>query len=169
MRHLISCFYRVSCMILLMITLTGCGFHLRGMIEAPTWLNNVSIVSQQAHHGLESMLRMQLEANHIQLNPISTKAAYVLIIEKDDTQRNITSVSSSTTPRQYQLIYTVLFKLQNRQSIDIIPTTKIVVLRQVTINNDRILGSMDEQALTEREMRQDAVVQILNFINRHNQ
>ncbi|MDF1928913.1 hypothetical protein PGH45_00900 [Legionella pneumophila] len=38
--------------------------------------------------------------------------------------------------------------------------------RQLTVNNDRILGSNEEQALLVSEMRRDAAIQIINRLNR---
>ena len=81
-------------------------------------------------------------------------------------QQTISSVSSSTTPRQYQLIYTVHFKLQQANGEEVIPTAYIVVTRQITINSNRILGSNDEEEHSKSEMRQDAVIQIINRLSR---
>ena len=154
--------------LLLLITLltTGCGFHLRGMIDVPQWLNNVSIVIEQAHHDLGPLLQDQLEAYKIIVNPDPSRASYLLIIESDSMQQTISSVSSSTTPRQYQLIYTVHFKLQQANGEEVIPTAYIVVTRQITINSNRILGSNDEEEQSKSEMRQDAVIQIINRLSR---
>ena len=68
--------------LLISIGLSGCGFHLRGLVNAvPTWLSNVAIVSQQPHQSLALLLKDQLEANHIRVNPDPSQANYLLIIE----------------------------------------------------------------------------------------
>ncbi len=147
--------------------LVSCGFHLRGMIDVPSWLNNVYIVVQQAHRDLGPLLKDQLQAYKVQVNSDPASAAYWLIVESDAIQRNISSVSSSTTPRQYQLIYTVNFKFQKAKGPELIPTSQIIITRQITINGNRILGSNDEEAQLISEMRQDAAIQIINRISRH--
>ncbi len=151
---------------LFLCLLSGCGFHLRGQMDLPPWLNHVAIILQQGHRDLTPLLKNQLEAYHLSVTDSPLQATYWLVIEHDAISQNITSISSSTTPRQYQLLYTVTFKLQRANKEDILPSSRIEVTRQVTINSDRILGSNQEEALLEAEMRQDAVLQIMNRISR---
>jgi len=152
--------------LLLALTTAGCGFHLRGMVDMPKWLDNIAIIVQQGHRYLEPLLKDELQTYTLHVNPNAESASYWLIIEHDEFQHQITSVSSSTTPRQYLLTYIVTFKLQRRSGKDIIPPTRVVVTRQVTINGNRILGSNDEEDLLKGEMRRDAVIQILNRLSR---
>lgn len=155
-------------LILTTFALAGCGFHLRGMVDADSirWLNSVAIVIQQAHRDLEPLLRNQLKAYEIKVTSDPALAQYWLIIEQEDMQQNISSISSSTTPRQYELTYTLVFKLQRAKGAEIIPSNPVVITRQITLNSDRILGSKDEAELQKTEMRRDAVIQILNRLSR---
>lgn len=156
---------RVHGLVFALLFLTGCGFHLRGMTDIPEWLTNVAIIVQQGHADLATLLKERLKAYHIAICDEPNRATYWLIILHDNFAEHIMSVSSSTTPRQYQLVYTVQFKLQSRQSGEIIPTTQIAVTRQLTINSDRILGSNDEEERFKNEMRREAIVQILDRIS----
>lgn len=154
--------------LLMILALTGCGFHLRGMVDADSirWLNSVCIVIQQAHRDLEPLLKTQLKAYDIQVTSDPSLAKYWLIIEREDLQQTISSISSSTTPRQYEITYLLDFKLQRAKGAEVIPLNRIIVTRQVTLNSDRILGSKDEAELQKTEMRRDAVIQILNRLSR---
>src|ERR1700744_3203992 len=102
---------RRSLIIALTILLVGCGFHLRGFNVMPRWLSNVSITVQDAHRDLGPILKGQLEAYKILVNPDPSKADYLLIVESDAIQQQMTNVGASTTPRQYLLIYVAKFKL----------------------------------------------------------
>lgn len=146
--------------------LAACGFHLRGMVDMPSWLNNVAIVIQNASRDLAPVLKDQLQAYNIHIASSPTKAEYLLIIEQDNYQQQITNVGASTAPRQYILIYEVLFKLISKPGQVIIPSSHITVTRQLTVNNDRILGSDAEELLLYNEMRRDAAMQIINRISR---
>ena len=148
------------------LLVTGCGFHLRGMNDIPKWLNHVALVIQDASRDLEPLLTEQLQAYHINVSSDPALAQYWLVIEHDETRQEIVSISSTTTPRQYQLIYTVRFKFQRTKGPEIIPSSAIVVTRQVTINSDRMLGSTSEEELLKREMRRDAVIQIIGRLSR---
>lgn len=144
-----------------LILLSGCGFHLRGIQQMPTWLKEVTVVVKQADTAWESLLYDQLHSSHVSIASDPTHAHYWLIIEKEFQQENIVSISSGSSPRQYQLIYTVQFSLQRAKGDEVIPLTSVIVRRALTINNDRILGSNDEAEKLKQEMRKDAAIQIL--------
>ena len=151
---------------LLIILLTGCGFHLRGTGQGPTWLSQVGIVLQKGHRDLVPFLKDQLQGFNISVAPSPGQALYLLIIENDSIQRQITSVSASTTPRQYELLYAVTFTLISTKGNILVPSTTVSVNRQLTVNNDRILGSTYEESTLLREMQRDAVMQIINRLSR---
>lgn len=145
--------------------LSGCGFHLRGLQEVPKWLSTVSISVPQGHHDLYQRLSEQIKRqdNAVYSNPAHAK--YWLIIEQDEFQQAISSISSSTTPRQYQLIYRVTFKLQRANAEEIIPSSLIEISRQLTLNSDRLLGSNHEEDQIRHDMRQEAALRIINRLS----
>lgn len=148
------------------IQVTGCGFHLRGMINLPQWLDSVYIESPVQHSALKNRLINQLEDYNVQVSHTPAYANYWLTIESEQFQQQIASISSSTTPRQYQLIYNVSFKLIDAKGKELIASRQIVVSRQITINNDRILGSDYEESITKNEMRREAASLILSRISK---
>jgi LPS-assembly lipoprotein len=148
--------------LILALCLSACGFHLRGFIEVPTWLNNVSIISKDGNKELVSILKSQLEGYKIKVNPDPALATYWLIINKTKLQQQIISIGASTNPRQYQLTLTIEYMLQERKGPVIKLPKLISVSRQLTVNNDRILGSNGEETVLISEMKQEAVIQIIN-------
>lgn len=153
--------------LLLALCLSACGFHLRGLVELPVWLTQVAIINQDGNNReLVSFLKEQLEGYKVHVHSDPLQAAHWLIINRSSFQQQITSVGASTNPRQYQLSLTVEFMLQTRKGQIIKPPRDVVVIRQMTVNNDRILGSNDEERLLMSEMLQEAAVQILNRLGR---
>lgn len=155
-------------LILAVFMLTGCGFHLRGIINADSikQFHSIAIIIQQVHRDLEPLLKNQLKAYKITVTTDPTLAQYWLILEHEEMHQNVTSISSSTTPRQYELTYTLDFKLQRAKGAEVIPTSTIVVTRQITLNSDRILGSKYEEETQKNEMRREAVLQLLYRLSR---
>jgi LPS-assembly lipoprotein len=152
--------------IILVLLLSACGFHLRGLIDVPEWLDNVSIISKDGNKELVSLLKSQLEGYKVEVNPEPALAKYWLIINKVTFQQQIVSVGASTNPRQYQLILTVEFMLQTSKGQIIKTPRTVAVSRQLTVNNDRILGSNEEETVLISEMRREAVIQIINRLSR---
>lgn len=154
-------------LVLAMLCLIGCGFHLRGFVTMPAGLYDVGIIIEAANRDLKPMLKDQLNAYHIVVPDDPHSAHYCLIIEEDKEEQHITSVSSSTTPRQYQMNYQVTFKFQAANGKEIIPSTQVTTTRQLTVNSNRILGSNFEENTLKHEMRKDAVIQIIDRIGHH--
>lgn len=153
--------------LLLTLLLSACGFKLRGFSDIPVWLNNVAIVIQNAHHDLRPMLKEPLQSYGIHVTEQPIKAHFLLILEKDVEQQTITNISASTTPRQYQLTYLLQYSLLNKKTgVPLISSRTVSVSRQLTVNNDRILGSDSESTIIMTEMRRDAVMQIIGRLSR---
>jgi LPS-assembly lipoprotein len=148
--------------------LSACGFHLRGYNEFPTWLRPaVAIILEDKTHDWEAYLKPLLSAGDIKVTSDPKQAPFWLIIEKEKLVQNIASVSSSSTPRQYQLRYTVTFRLENNRGKTLIPSRSVVVNRPLTINNERILGSRNESEKLKLAMKHDAAIQIIYCLNRY--
>lgn len=146
--------------------LQGCGFHLRGFVDMPAWLNRVDVIVENAHRELRPILIESLHSYHISTCDITSDANYLLIVDKDEYKESISSVSSSTTSRQYELTYIVYFKLISSKGVELIIPTYVTITRQITTNNDRILGSNQEEELIKGEMRREAALQMLFRISR---
>lgn len=147
------------------ILLNSCGLHLQNYGDMPKWFNNVAIVNQNVQHDIRPIIITHLKAYKIRLTKDIKEADYWLVLEEDKNTENITAVSSSTTPRQYQMTYAIKYKVQSAKTgKDVIPSSSAVVTRQFTINSNRILGSDYEGDLLRHEMYRDAVEQIIDHI-----
>lgn len=146
-----------NCLLLIiLLLLSSCGFHLRGLAEIPDWLNNIAVVVDSGSRELEPLLDEQLKSYHVNVFASKAKAQYWLVIENDSFQKQITNVSASTTPRQYLLLYTVTFSLTKNSGETLLSSNTVSVTRQFTLNNDRILGSDYEEMTFKREMEREA-------------
>lgn len=152
-------------MMIAALALCACGFHLKGLIELPQWFNGVYVGGDNIPAPLLQLLRNQLEANGRRVQPQPRDAQYLLIIVNEHLDKNITSVSASTNPRQYELTYNLSYRLSNRQGRVLQGPATLKVTRFLTVNNDRILGSDFEEATIVSEMRRDVVSRLLQRIS----
>lgn len=148
--------------LLFALGLSSCGFHLRGTVELPCWLTQVSIICHNNTSELMAALQFQFSRYKMEVISDPELASYWLIIENTSFQKQIVSIGSSTNPRQYQLILTIEFSLQTKEGECILSNARVIATRQLTVNNDRILGSTDEERILSHEMKNDAVIQIMN-------
>lgn len=156
--------FKALLIIFLSFSLCHCGFHLRGHINLPGWLHNVYIQNNSGLRTIENALSNQLQAYHVNVSEEPDKSALILNIVQASFQQNIISVSASTTPRQYQIVLLVDFELLKDKNIEIMKKQRVMVVRQVTINNNRILGSNYEEDTIKHEMQREAAYLILNRI-----
>lgn len=163
-RFLLWCAYSVL--------LASCGFALRGTVSHIQWLSPLLIVSETLTPSTQDIIPLltnHFETNHVHVVGRATEARYILTLEKADFERVIMSVSASTTPRQYQLIYTLTYSLTPTKGQAVITSNKLTVVRQYTMNNDRILGSDFEEATIQKEMQKDAAIQLLMRVDKQSQ
>jgi LPS-assembly lipoprotein len=111
---------------------------------------------------LTSLIKQQLIRSGIDLRQ---KAPYRLSIHQETIQKNILSISSGSSSRQYQLTYQLFFSFEQIPGPILIENQPVLVTRFLTINNDRILGSHDEEEHIIDDMRQDASQQIIQRIS----
>ena len=151
--------------VLLILSITACGFHLRGMMPTLQNLENIFISTPNEAKYLRLALERELKVYNVRICSTPNQAFYELIVDNVELQRQVSNISSSTTPRQYQLIYKVYFHvIDTKQSHTIIPAGKLTANRLVTMNNERLLGSNYEQDFFVKEMQEELARQILTSI-----
>ena len=157
---------RLGILLSLFALLNACSFHLRGyQAHYPATFGPIAIHVEHADSAWESLLRQQCTQAKLLVVKDKTQARYWLTIHAEETKNTIISISSSSSPRQYELNYTVTFSVESAKS-SFIPPTTLHINRPITINNDRILGSHDEEEKLTQDIRRDAAIQILDRMNR---
>lgn len=154
-------------LLLITLLLTACGFHLRGQQDMPGWLKTIAIINESGNEELNQPLKAQLAVYHVQVVEDARQAPYWLVIKNIDYSQQLTSVSASSNPRQFQMLYRVRFMLQTPKGEIVRPLATLATTRQLTMNNDRILGSDDEADLLLAEMRQDMVLKIISRLTKN--
>jgi LPS-assembly lipoprotein len=137
---------------LLIPIIASCGFKLHGYNPDFIKLSPLKITFNEENPILLGVLKNILKQNHIKYTDSNTNAPRTLVINSLNKNEQLTAVSSSTTPRQYLIILTLKYSLLNAHGRAIIDNASINASRQVTINNDRILGSEMEKNTIENEM-----------------
>lgn len=151
-------------LLFLCFLVSSCGFHLKGFAPIPAWFDSVYIIPKNTDPFLLRYLNHQLISQSMTAVPDLGRANYLLILEDDGFQQQMTSVSASTTPRQYQLIYTLHYTLLTKAGVKLRPSDTVVVVRLLTINNNRILGSNHEETTIKHEMIRAATSQLIRQI-----
>jgi len=147
-------------LILLYLTLPACGYHLRGSVEIPEGISAVHV--KAPNRSLERAWKEELGIMGIPMAATAEEADAILSVDNETFDRRVLSVDAdSGKVTEYELAYTVQFSMRRPDTSELLAPQTVTRIRSYTFNPDTVLGNEREQQLLHREMREDALRQIL--------
>ena len=138
---------------------TACGFHLRGEADYP--FNAILINAPISPPLALELSRAVAAASKAKVVDSAGAAEVVLEVPSVIDDKEVLSLSSGGSVREYQLIKRVQFRLHDKEGNDWMPAGEIVIRRAYTFNETQVLArDLQEQRLL-REMQTDSVQQIV--------
>ena len=157
-----------SLVLALSLTVSACGFHLRGdgghyTLPFPTMYVGLPESSPLAvdlkrninANGSTTVVKTAKEADGIVdviSNPEHTKTKTIL------------SLNSNGRVRQYLLQYSIVFRVLDKQGAVLLPPTAISLSRPIDFNETQLLAKEQEEALLYKDMQTDLVQQMMRRI-----
>ena len=142
--------------LLLIGSLAACGFHLRGQQKLPFESLAVPSTTPLAIE----IKRAVTAGTETRVLDEAKGADAVLHLLRENREKVILSLSSEGRVREYQLRYMVNYRVSRTQGGDYLPTSSIVLTRDMTYN-DQVLSKEQEEEQLYREMRTDFVQQLM--------
>jgi LPS-assembly lipoprotein len=142
------------------IVASGCGFHLRGQQQLPfdtLYVPGGGPLSVELKRNLEA-------ASNTKLVNDPKQAEAVLGLTGESREKIILSLDTTGRVREYQLRYTVGFRLTDAKGQVYIPTSNIRLTRDITFNDAQVLAKESEEAQLYRDMQSDMVQQLIRRI-----
>ena len=130
-----------------MTLLSGCGYQLRGQAPLPPALATPYLESGDHYTPLYAALQARLRAAGARLATDPAIASAVIHLRKDETSREVLSVSARNTPGEYEVYYTVQYSVSAGGS-------ELLALQQVTLTRD---FSYDETAVLAKEHEEQSL------------
>lgn len=141
--------------LLFSLSLTACGFQLRGDASLP-------FESLYIEGGQDIVVDLQRA-----IRPTATKvtdsakdAEAVLQITGESREKRILGLTSAGRVSEFRLLYRVSFKVAGKSG-DLLSPQQIELRRDITFNDSQTLAKESEEALLYRDMQNDAVQQII--------
>ncbi len=147
---------------LLLVSLSGCGWHLRGADFMPADLRTLHISTRDPSSDFTEMLRRSIKAAGVKIPDNATDAQYALVILNEKSESRTASVNASARVSELQLTETVEFLILNHEGDTLIPATTVISERIFEYNENNVLATDDERALIISEMHRDLVHRIFN-------
>lgn len=144
--------------VMLALMLAACGFQLRGAQPLP--FSSLYVPADSWETG--ALLKRNIRAlNSTQLTETPQEAQAVFTLLGEAREKNILSLSGTGRVREYQLRYRLAFRVHDLKGKEFIAPTEIVLVRDISFSDERVLAKEQEESLLYRDMQNDMVQQLM--------
>jgi LPS-assembly lipoprotein len=143
--------------------MAACGFQLRGQAAIP--FQTVRVETPEFSAFADDLERAIRSGNKVRIVNTRDEAEAVIQIVGESQEKHILSLSSGGKVREFELRYRVAYRLTNRAGVDLALPGEIVLRRDMTYDDTLVLAKESEELLLFRDMRTDAVRQILRRLS----
>jgi len=147
------------CLAAAALLLAACGFQLRG--AAPLPFSSLYVQAAPTSQLATQLKRAVRAGNGTRLTDRPEQAEVILQIMNELQEKQILSLSGGGRVSEYQLRYRVFFRLTDSKNREHIPASEIVLKRDYSFSDAQALSKEAEEALLYRDMRNDAVQQLV--------
>jgi LPS-assembly lipoprotein len=141
------------------LSLTACGFQLRGTATLP--FQSLYVQAAPTSQFANQLKRVVRIGSTTSITERPEQAQAVLQIMNELQEKQILSLSGGGRVSEYQLRYRISFRLTDGKNREHIPVSEIVLRRDYSFKDDQALSKESEEALLFRDMRNDAVQQLV--------
>ena len=154
----------LSCLAIVLV-LAGCGFKLRGnyALGSEFSLSHLQTQGSVSRILLES-LRLGLTGSGSTMTAVRSEATAIIVLQREQVERRVLTVSSSAKVREYELYYGIEFEVQDAQGKTVVPRQQVELRRDYLFDENEVLAKDTEEAVVRKEMVRDAAQQILRRI-----
>ena len=133
--------------------LSGCGYQLRGNIDLPSDLKQVSVVSQK-YSDLVRNISQRFSNSDIKVVNKSDRDLYRVKIVSEVFNRRQLSINISGRVNEYELIYNVTYQISGQDEKSKEETLSLY--RDYSFDENNIMGNADREAQIKKEMTSNA-------------
>jgi len=141
---------------LLVLLISGCGFHLRGAATAPPEMERTYISADSSYTVFYRKIKSAFRAAGVQVVDSPDEATAIFTILGDSTGQRVVSVSARNVPREYEVWYTVQYELTSNDAI-LMPATTQTLSRDYTYDETEVLGKAREEEILRDALVDDLV------------
>jgi LPS-assembly lipoprotein len=150
---------RAAFTIVLTLLLAACGFQLRGTADLPF---ETIYMPPATAPGIALDLKRNIQAGtHTTVVDDPKKAEAVLEFSQELRDKLILSLAATGRVREYQLRYRVGFRVHDGKGGEFVPSSTVLLTRDITFNDSDVLSKETEEQLLYRDMQSDMVQQIM--------
>jgi len=146
--------------ILLLIVITSCGFHLRGMTE----ISYKTISLEGKELSLTKNLKKILNTNKVAIVSSTENPELRVEFLSEESEKRILSLSGQGLVREFEIFYIVRYRIKASDS-EIWGQENIIETRKdFTYSDSNLIGKEEEERQLNEAMRIEAITSLFNQI-----
>lgn len=145
------------------VPLAGCGFHLRGHEAMP--FKSIYVETGNPKSPFIAQIRFDLEYGKVAQAAAAKTADVVLQIVSESSELQILTLDNTGLVTEYRLVYRVSLRAYDNKKQDWIPATVMEMHRDFFYDNSLVLAKSSEQDLLARSMYKEMAQQILRRLS----
>ncbi len=146
-----ACLLLAGCLLL-----AACGFHLRGAVSLPAGMTRIHLVGAGPYSPLGIELHRALRGAGAAFVP-ARQASALLVVMEHHIDRRVLSVDTNGKVREYELVGTLSFRVEDLQGKPLVPVQRLMVRRSYLFDPNDVLGKAAEEQNLRQQMRRDLV------------
>jgi LPS-assembly lipoprotein len=147
----------------LVLLVAACGFQLRGDADLP--FESVYVQSAGSSQFATELRRVFEGSDSVVLTDAPEHAEVIVNVVAEQQEQKILSISASGSVNEYELLYWVRYRIMDKEMEELVAPGEIRVRRDLTYTDTETLAKESETRLLFRDMRTDAVQQMLRRLS----
>lgn len=146
--------------ILLLLVITSCGFHLRGMTEIS--FKTISLEGKEL--SLTKNLKKILNTNKVAIVSSTENPELRVELLSEESEKRILSLSGQGLVREFEIFYRVRYRIKTSDN-EIWSQENIIETRKdFTYSDSNLIGKEEEERQLNEAMRIEAITSLFNQI-----
>lgn len=152
----------------LLIAVTSCGFHLRGVGSIPQPLHKLYISGNDPYSEFMHHLKNSLNNAGIEVVDHSDQSPYLLKVTNTSLSTHQTSTASSEQLRQYKVTFNAHFILQDQAHQPIVPPFSLKATQTQTMSPGELLENSPQLNQIKRDLYDKITNQLFDHLSATN-
>lgn len=156
------------CAALAVLTLSACGWHLRGAVQAFPPGTKLYVVAENPRSSIAENLSRLLQSSSLPLADSATEADYVLLIHKESELKRTVSVDAKGRVSEYELTTSAVYSVRDNNGNTLLDHAETDIYRTLQWNDNEVVSRGEEERLLRDEMRRELIARVIDRVQRVN-
>ncbi|MBM3359973.1 MAG: hypothetical protein FJY41_00880 [Betaproteobacteria bacterium] len=144
----------------MLLMITSCGFHLRGMTEIS--FKTISLEGKEL--SFTKNLKKTLASNKVAIILPTENPELRIELLSEETEKRILSLSGQGLVREFEIFYRVRYRIKTIDSETWSQENILETRRDFTYSDSNLIGKEEEERQLNESMRNEAITNLFNQI-----